>query len=173
MKQKMSRANAIEMLITEAMSSYDTETIKELYRSGFTGFKNYSDEELEKTMLEKYAMNIEIVETPENYILIDIPHGTVYQANWEPLKAVLPDAMDLFMFMGKIKLLDGTFVYCYKNSQTKKYINISVEDSDFVKDNDVVLIVQQNLTYRFWKYQSGYNAYEEIEEDEAIKNATI
>lgn len=48
------------------------------------------------------------------------------EPNWEPLEHLFPDKETLsnFMFMGSIRLHTGTAVNLYKNSVTRRYINI-------------------------------------------------
>lgn len=48
------------------------------------------------------------------------------QPNWKPLEHIFQDkdVLDNFMFMGSIRLHTGTAINLYKNSLTKRYINI-------------------------------------------------
>lgn len=65
--------------------------------------------------------------------------------NWKPLRAVLPDRIDDFMWMG----FDGT-IQLYKHRMTRRYLNIDAKTGAF---------------FAF----DGKNSYVQVAKDEALR----
>ena len=59
------------------------------------------------------------------------------EPTWEPLKVIFENnegVLQNFMFMGAIRLYNGNVVHLYKNSLTRRYINIDNDGNTFAYD---------------------------------------
>lgn len=55
---------------------------------------------------------------------------------WEPLLELLPEDIDDFMWMGEVRLTDGTQIQFYKHYWTRRYILLDVGGRTWIQKDD-------------------------------------
>lgn len=68
-----------------------------------------------------------------NTAVQEIP-GTIYQwelPEWQPLMELVGDLASGFMWMGELRLDDGTRLHAYKHRETRRYVHASADGRTF------------------------------------------
>lgn len=91
----------------------------------------------------------------------DILTGSIHQFErpaWEPLLEIAGDLCVWFMWMGEIRLSDGTAVHAYKHRDTRRYFHLAADGRAFRYVPPVDVLV-------------GEGMYRELDRTEAIHEA--
>lgn len=68
--------------------------------------------------------------------------------NWEPLERLYkdnPEVLEDFMYMSSVKLMNNNIIYLYKNSNTRKYINIDTLGNTYEYTGDKYIPIENDI----------------------------